>query len=61
MLLCFCYVTGLIGALVIWKLMLPIFNLADIETVLVTRAKWKSPTKQEKAYLGDGTETEHKE
>jgi len=32
MLLYICYVTGLIGALVIWKLMLPIFNLADIET-----------------------------
>lgn len=34
-----CYVTGLIGVLVIGKMMLPIFNLADIETELVTRAR----------------------
>lgn len=29
---CFIIVRGLIGALVIWKLILPIFILADIET-----------------------------
>lgn len=44
-LLYFCYVTDLIGVLVIGKMMLPIFNLADIETELVTRARWReSPT-----------------
>lgn len=40
-LLYFCYVMGLIGALAIWKLMLPIFSLANIEAVLVTRLRWK--------------------
>lgn len=59
--LCFCYVIGLIGALVVWKRMLPIFSLADIETILVTRTRWKSPTKWETAYFGNDTETEHKE
>lgn len=65
-LLYFCYFTGLIGALVILNLMLPIFYLTAIELCCLQELGGGESyasmcAKQEAAHLGDGAETEHKE